>query len=128
MEMNLKIHGPGEAPQETELGTYGVEYAVAVPAGEAVNWMIADYYPDEGESGLFVSKESGAYVERKDCAVWIELPLGRWCKYCDNAIDMEDGTWRCTKHTVIDEDLNDEYMQEVEEYGTCELWEECSDE
>ena len=53
---------------------------------------------------------------------------GRWCKYCDNAIDMKDGTWRCTKHTVIDEDLNDEYMQEVEEYDTCELWEECSDE
>ena len=59
MEMNLKIHGPDEAPQETELGTYGVEYAVAVPSIEAVNWMIANYYPDEGESGLFVSKESG---------------------------------------------------------------------
>ena len=74
MEFELKINGPGEAPRETELGTYGVEYAVAVPSGEAVNWMIADYYPDEGESGLFVSKESGADVERKDCAVWIELP------------------------------------------------------
>lgn len=74
MEMNLKIHGPCEAPQETELGTYGVEYAVAVPSEETVNWMIADYYPDEGESGLFVSKESGFTVDRKDCAVWIELP------------------------------------------------------
>ena len=74
MEFEMKTHGHGEAPQETELGTYGVEYAVAVTAGDAVNWMIADYYPDEGESGLFVSKESGAYVERKDCAVWIELP------------------------------------------------------
>ena len=52
----------------------------------------------------------------------------RWCKYCGNVIDMEDGTLRCTKHTVVDDDLNDEYMQEVEEYDTCELWEECSDE
>ena len=74
MEFEMKIHGPGEAPQEMELGTYGVEYAVAVPSEEAVNWMIANYYPDEGKSGLFVSKESGAYVERKDCAVRIELP------------------------------------------------------
>ena len=74
MEMNLKIHVPCEALQETELGTYGVEYAVAVPFGEAVNWMIADYYPDEGESGLFVSKESGFTIESKDCSVWIELP------------------------------------------------------
>ena len=39
MEFEMKTHGPSEAPQETELGTYGVEYAVAVPSGEAVNWM-----------------------------------------------------------------------------------------
>ena len=74
MEFELKIHGPGEAPRETELGTYGVEYAVAVPTGEAVNWMIADYCPDEGESGLFVSKETGFTIESKECSVWIELP------------------------------------------------------
>ena len=74
MELNLKIHGPAEVPQEMELGTYGVEYAVAVPSEETVNWMIADYHPDEGESGLFVSNESGVYVERKDCTTWIELP------------------------------------------------------
>lgn len=110
--------------------SYSVAKTAFEKAGDPTNISIAEmsksYFIKELIGEIAHAKE---YGNKLICLTPAKIVFdGKWCKYCDHCVDMEDGTYLCMKHTIYDEDLNDEYMTEVEEYDTCGSWEECTDE
>ena len=69
--MDIKLHGAAKEPKP---GLRNEVYLVCCRYGHGpnINWIIGNYDPSYGRSGLFFDDCIG--IERDKCIGWLELP------------------------------------------------------